>query len=141
MGQTTARSMLEFYLSGVAGPDRPMVLALHGAGADHWQLLPLLAAAAPDCMVVAPKSGRWSGWSAAGQRYSWFQAAEIPVIEPIGFGDALWQLEQFIWQMVGGDAQMGFPARRQACVGFDQGAVLASCWHRSGRNCSAVWLH
>lgn len=118
-----------------AGDDaaQPLILALHGEAADHRQLLPLLAQVSPESGVIAPKSGRWSSWTADRQRYSWFQALSLPAIEPIGFGDSLWQLEGFILDVVQGHlGSAGLTEKTVDIVGFGQGAVL-------GLALAAVW--
>ncbi|UDM52783.1 alpha/beta hydrolase [Cupriavidus sp. MP-37] len=127
------RSTLEYHYEPGTDPRRPQVLALHGAGADQRQLLLLLARTAPQATIVAPKSGRWSAWTPDGQRYTWYQDLSFPAVEPIGFGDALWQLERFCAERAGEGAGTGsrLPERIDV-VGFGQGAVL-------GLVLAAVW--
>jgi predicted esterase len=118
-----------------AGDDatQPLILALHGEAADHRQLLPLIAQASPRRGVMAPKSGRWSSWTADRQRYSWFQSLSLPAVEPIGFGDSLWQLEGFILDVVQGHlCSAASTAKSVDIVSFGQGAVL-------GLALAAVW--
>ncbi|WP_373377652.1 alpha/beta hydrolase [Cupriavidus nantongensis] len=127
------RSTLEYHFAPGTDARPPRVLALHGAGADQRQLLPLLARTAPHAAIVAPKAGRWSAWTPDGQRYAWYQDLSFPAVEPIGFGDALWQLERFCAERAGGSTGgRTRPPDRMDIVGFGQGAVL-------GLVLAAVW--
>ncbi|WP_063238872.1 alpha/beta hydrolase [Cupriavidus oxalaticus] len=127
------RSTLEYHFEPGTDARLPRVLALHGAGADQRQLLPLLARTAPHAAIVAPKSGRWFAWTPDGQSYAWYQDLSFPAVEPIGFGDALWQLERFCAERAGeGTGRRPRLSERIDVVGFGQGAVL-------GLVLAAVW--
>ena len=118
-------NVMEYALEG-ATPWRRTVVLLHGSRSDHRQLLPLARRLGPRLRVFAPKSARWVAFGVGRRYYSWFTLQTLPCPEPISFGDALYQVEQFLWELVQGDARMCSPVREKVdLVGYEQGAALA----------------
>lgn len=95
------------------------LIGLHGADASHRQIVPLLRVLADGRRIVAPRSARWSGFTEGGC-FSWFLSLQPPQIEPMGFGDALAQLESLAREYADLDH-----SRSTVLVGFDQGATMA----------------
>ncbi|BAI96687.1 hypothetical protein Sj15T_11440 [Sphingobium sp. TA15] len=118
------RFVLECSSAGHADAADGLMIALHGREADQNQVLPF-ASALGDYHVVAPRSARWAGLNAFGC-FNWFSSMEPPVVEPIGFGDGLCQLELLMLERT--DAS----ERPCTLLGYDQGAVmslmLAALW-------------
>lgn len=110
------------------------VVALHGASARHTQLLPLLRPAVPNnATLLAPRSARWCAFTDGLPLYTWYTMQQRPNVDPVSFGDALWQLESFLWWEALDDPDMRLPsARKLLLVGFEQGAGLAL-------TLSAIW--
>jgi predicted esterase len=119
-------NVMEYAVEGTTAPWGGTLVLLHGSSSDHTQLLPLGRRLGPRLRLFAPKSARWVAFGLARRYYSWFTLQAPPCPEPISFGDALFQLEQFLWEVVQGDASMCSPVREKVdLIGYEQGAVLA----------------
>ncbi len=112
-------SVLERWVEPGSTESAGTLLGLHGGDATHRQVLPLLRSLAEGRRLVAPRSARWSGLAAGGQ-FSWFSSLRPPEIEPIGFGDALAQLERFAGEYLELSCDRG-----TVLVGVDQGSTMA----------------
>lgn len=99
---------------------RGAIIALHAENSTHTDMLPLLRRVADGRRVIVPRSARWSRFGEGG-RFSWFTSVNPPLIEPIGFGDGLMQLERLLL-----DHAAEHPASRDTVVmGIGQGATMA----------------
>jgi phospholipase/carboxylesterase len=100
-------------------PERATLVALHGRNASLDQLIPLARSLAPDLRVVAPQASRgvYVGLSLAG--HTWCGVGDDGQPEPASFGDSLYQLEQFVYDL----AERGIS--RPVLLGYDLGGVLA----------------
>ncbi len=109
------------YRAGGAGT----LLGLHGRGGTLDQLLPLSQEAAPSFRVVMPQAARpitptSHGYVLEEDGFSWYLGQDFDRPEPATFGESLWQVEQFLYDLE--DQQ----SRKQPIflVGYGQGAVL-----------------
>jgi predicted esterase len=110
-----------------SGISTATIIALHGHGGDFDQLEPLCRAVGQSLQVVVPQA-----WRPVNPRmipdnpddyqgYAWYFTYQVGYPEPATFGDCLWQLEQFVYDVL--DRQS--VERPLFLLGYDQGAVLA----------------
>jgi predicted esterase len=119
------RSMLVYQEVPEEGPG-PTVIGLHRGGGDLDQLLPL-AEAIGAVRLVAPQAARpvtpaTQGTSGSPGGFTWFFIQELGYPEPATFGEGLWMVEQFIYDVRdrrGADQPMFL-------LGFEQGGVLSA---------------
>jgi phospholipase/carboxylesterase len=116
---TIAPSILERWIERSDDACRGSLIGLHGREATHRQMLPLLRDLASGRRIIAPRSARWAGMGEGGS-FNWYSSLCPPIIEPIGFGDALTQLERFACEY-----RESEHSTRMVLVGFDQGATMA----------------
>jgi predicted esterase len=112
-------------VEGVAGGGAVLV-ALHGNGSGCSQLGPFagllegrfrtIALEAP--LPVSPLTARHDGG------HVWFPSDDRGTIEPVAFGDSLYQVEQFIIELSGAPSG-GTGAQRVFLIGVEEGGVLA----------------
>jgi phospholipase/carboxylesterase len=96
------------------------MIGLHGEDSTHGDMLPLLREIGGGWRLVAPRSARWAAFGGGG-RYSWYSNVRVPAIEPVGFGDALIQLETLLLD----EAQADGGASPLVLVGAGQGGTMA----------------
>lgn len=95
------------------------LIGLHDQDSMHVEVLPLLRSVADGRRVIAPRSARWSSLEDGG-RFSWFSSVAPPLIEPIGFGDGLIQLERLAFEYAAANSTRG-----TVVLGIGQGATMA----------------
>ncbi|MEQ1575994.1 MAG: hypothetical protein ABL993_17305, partial [Vicinamibacterales bacterium] len=109
---------------GDRGANSPLLVILHGRGADDEQFVPLYDSLTPSydaCMVRAPVPVvPPTGYRSKAAERSWYQGEDIHRPEPVSFGNALWQLEQLLRDV---RDRIGVE-RPVVLAGCDQGAVL-----------------
>ncbi|MGH9894503.1 MAG: alpha/beta hydrolase, partial [bacterium] len=109
------------------GMSTATIIALHGHGGDLDQLEPLCRVLGQSLEVVMPQAprpvnpGRILDKPEAYQGYAWYFTHKVGYPEPATFGDCLWQVEQFVYDVL--DRQS--VERPLFLLGYDQGAVLA----------------
>jgi phospholipase/carboxylesterase len=100
----------------------PLVVLLHGRGADRFDLLGLAPALAPDAVVVTPQAP-WPGmpWG-YGPGWAWYRFLGDDRPEPESFDHAQRELASFL-----GSVRAELPVRTGPLVlgGFSQGGVMA----------------
>jgi predicted esterase len=122
---TMPRSFLTYReFRGDRGADSPLLVILHGRGADDEQFVPLYDSLKPSydaCMVRAPVPVvPPTGYRSKAAERSWYLGEGIHRPEPVSFGNALWQLEQLLR-----DVRDRVGVKRPVVLaGCDQGAVL-----------------
>jgi predicted esterase len=120
-----ARSMLAYQEVPAALTSAATLVGLHGQGGDLDQLLPL-ASALERFQLVLPQAARPMSPSTQGQPqtadgFTWYFIQNVGCPEPATFGEGLWLVEQFIY-----DVRERQPdARPLLLLGFGQGAVVA----------------
>jgi phospholipase/carboxylesterase len=100
------------------------LIALHGNGGDSHQLQPLLRRLNLPLTAIAPQAPRTlnpHGYLHGDRGFAWYFAHSIGHPEAATFGDCLWQLEQFIYDIHEREGGAG----PLFLLGYDQGAVLA----------------
>jgi phospholipase/carboxylesterase len=103
------------------------LVALHGRGGNVDQLVPLWREVAASFQLVAPQAARpvnpaTQGYSSESEGYTWFFIQAIGRPEPATFGEGLWLVEQFIY-----DVKDRLSTERPIfLLGYEQGAVLAA---------------
>ncbi len=119
------RSVLVYREEGTAENASTVVVALHGYGASSAQLLPLLRSIGKAFHIFAPDAPQPVSPHVYGndEGQSWFTAENISNPEPSTFGDSLYQVEQFLLDVV--ESQNRQERSQVYLLGFDQGAVLA----------------
>jgi phospholipase/carboxylesterase len=123
-----ARSMLIYQeLPQEASACPATLVALHGRGGDVDQLVPLWREVGPSFQLVAPQAARpvnpaTQGYSSESQGFTWYFIEAVGRPEPATFGEGLWLVEQFIYDVK--DRQS--PKRPIFLLGYEQGAVLAA---------------
>jgi phospholipase/carboxylesterase len=120
------RSMLVYQDVPERTQDSATLIALHGSGGDLDQLLPL-ARDIGSVHLVAPQAARpvtptTQGYSPTSDGYTWFFIQEMGHPEPATFGEGLWLVEQFIYDVR--DRQNA--DQPTFLLGFEQGAVLSA---------------
>jgi predicted esterase len=119
------RSLLSYRdLRGDRGPESPLLLFLHGRGADDEQFVGLNDSLQPRydaCLVRAPVPlvPPTGPRSSAAER-TWYLGRCIARAEPASFGNALWELERLLRDVRDREGA----GRPLVLVGRDQGAVL-----------------
>jgi predicted esterase len=119
-----ARSMLVYQEVPETATGTAVLIGLHGRGGDLDQLVPLARHVGP-CQLIAPQAARpvspvTQGHTSA-DGFTWYFIQEIGYPEPATFGEGLWLVEQFVYDVR--DRQgAGHPL---FLVGYEQGAVLA----------------
>jgi predicted esterase len=102
------------------------VIGLHAEAGDVDQLLPLAGRLGPACQFVAPQAARPTNPATQGyvenQGYLWFFIQEIGHPEPATFGESLWLLDRFVFDV----RERQGPDRPLFLVGYEQGAILAA---------------
>jgi phospholipase/carboxylesterase len=121
------RSQLVYRILAPQQPERATIIPLHGYNGAHQDLIPLARSLGPQVRIIAPEalSGVFQGRLTTG--HMWYRIQELGYPEPASFGDSLWQLEQFIYDLLK-DRQGAIRTRIPRPVfllGYDQGAVLA----------------
>jgi predicted esterase len=103
-------------------PERATVIPLHRYNGSREDLIPLARSLGPRTRVVAPEAlnGVFEGRRITG--HMWYRIQEVGHPEPGSFGDSLWQLEQFIYDVV---EELPGATMRPVLLGHDQGGVLA----------------
>jgi|SRR5687768_7101351 predicted esterase len=123
-----ARSMLIYREPVVPGACPGTLVGLHGRGGDVNQLEPLFRMVEPAFQVFAPQAARPISPATMGDHHEdtgfiwYFGGPELGRPEPATFGESLWQMEQFIYDIR--DRQDD--GRPLFLVGYDQGGVLAA---------------
>jgi len=108
----------------LAGGNSGTLIALHGNGGDSHQLKPLLRRLNLPLTAIAPQAPRTlnpHGYLHGDRGFAWYFAHSIGHPEAATFGDCLWQLEQFIYDIHEREGRAG----PLFLLGHDQGAVLA----------------
>jgi pimeloyl-ACP methyl ester carboxylesterase len=95
------------------------LIGLHREHSTHVETLPLLRMVADGRRIIAPRSARWSGYGDGG-RFSWFSSISPPLIEPVGFGDTLIQLESLLIEHQDTGSSLG-----TTVLGLGQGCAMA----------------
>jgi pimeloyl-ACP methyl ester carboxylesterase len=111
--------VLECIVDGDQASCDGTLIGLHDDQSTHLEILPLLRAIADGRRIIAPRSARWSGYDRGG-RYTWFSSISPPLVEPVGFGDTLIQLESLVL-----DHQDTATARGMTVLGLGQGGAMA----------------
>lgn len=122
------RSALTYHREGPESGSAPLtIIALHGYGGTFEQLLPLARSLGAGASIYAPEAPRpvfpHYGEKEAGQLWFFMQAVGVP--EPPLFGDSLYQVEQFLLDVVEEEGAETNPRRPIFLLGYDQGALLA----------------
>jgi predicted esterase len=113
------RLMLERRVTGSNTGGVADVLLLHDGEGRPEQLVDFAAAlSARRCII--PRAPRWASLRGEGL-YSWFTSPAYGVVDPVGLGDSLSQLEMLL--LSAGDES---PNGKLGAVGFGQGAVMAA---------------
>ncbi len=111
-------------LEAMQQPEQATVIALHGRNGALDDLVPLARMLGPRVRVFAPEAARGVYDGLALVSHTWFGLRADGQPEPASFGDSLFQLEQFVYDVV--DRAPARDARRlPLLLGYDQGAVLA----------------
>jgi predicted esterase len=119
------RSMLVYQEVPEAVVRAATLIGLHGSGGDLDQLVPLAREIGP-FQLIAPQAARpvnptTQGYSPA-DGYTWYFIQEVGRPEPATFGEGLWLIEQFIYDVK--DRQtVGQPT---FLLGYEQGGVLSA---------------
>jgi predicted esterase len=104
------------------GPEEATVIALHGRNGTLDDLVPLASSLGPAVGVFAPEAARGVYDGLELVSHTWFGLRADGEPEPASFGDSLFQLEQFVYDVVDrADGQGRLPF----VLGYDYGAVLA----------------
>lgn len=98
------------------------LIVLHGGNSTLDQLVPLAQTLRTDLEIVAPSAARGVYVDRELVSYTWFGIQDPPYPEPASFGDSLYQLEQFVYDVRARQAEDDPPPY---LLGFDLGAVLA----------------
>jgi pimeloyl-ACP methyl ester carboxylesterase len=119
-GSAAERCVLDTVVEPGDRPRGGAIVGLHDENSAPGEILPLLRALSMGRTVIAPRSARWSRFGGGG-RYSWFSSVHPPLIEPVGFGDSLIQLERLVLDWSSRD----LGERGITIVGQGQGATMA----------------
>jgi predicted esterase len=120
-----ARSMLVYQEIPEHAIGKATIVGLHGRGGDLDQLCPLVRDLGP-LQLIAPQAARpvspaTQGHGSSADGFMWYFIQELGYPEPATFGEGLWLVEQFIY-----DVRDRQGAKRPLfLVGFEQGGVLA----------------
>ena len=119
------RSMLVYQELPETDQGAATLVGLHGRGGDLDQLVPL-AREIGSLRLVAPQAARpvnptTQGYSPSSDGFTWYFIQDVPYPEPATFGEGLWLVEQFIYDV---RDRQGVE-RPILLLGYEQGAVLA----------------
>jgi predicted esterase len=117
-----ARSQLVYRAAPPTAAARATLVVLHGRNSRLDQLFPLAQRLGPDLTIVAPEAARGVYVDRELVSYTWFGIQELPYPEPASFGDSLYQLEQFVYDV---RARQLHEEPPPYVLGYDLGAVLA----------------
>lgn len=97
----------------------PTVVALHGRGADDYDLIPLVESLGFDVLVIAPRAPLLFN---AGGGYAWYDFGREGIPDPPSFRESLRLLQEFLVQI-----REGYPIGPTGPIllGFSQGAVMS----------------
>ncbi len=98
----------------------PTIVALHGRGADAYDLIPLVdSLGLEDALLIAPRAPMPFNFGAG---FAWYGLQEEGVPEPETFLASLDRLRKFL-----AEVRAGYPVDRQRVIllGFSQGTVMA----------------
>ncbi|MBI4301220.1 MAG: hypothetical protein HY664_01260 [Chloroflexi bacterium] len=125
--QKMRRSVLIYRDEGPeSGSTKLTIIALHGSGGTFEQLLPLARSLGEGVRIYSPEAPR-PVFPHYGQREGqlWFFVQDVGVPEAPLFGDSLYQVEQFLWDVAEEEDAKTNPRGPIFLLGYDQGAVLA----------------
>jgi len=97
------------------GP-HPVLLLLHGRGANEHDLLPLASSFDPRFLVISARAPltRWGG-------YHWYDLIEMGTPDPVTYARGLAALQRFVAEVL---ATFPVAADRLFLLGFSQGAMM-----------------
>jgi predicted esterase len=104
------------------GPEQRTVVTLHGYKGAGDDLVPLASSLGPGTRVLAVESLNCVFESRYVTGRFWYRILELGNPEPGSLGDSLWELEQFMYDLMD---NMGAGFRPPYLLGYDQGAVMA----------------
>jgi phospholipase/carboxylesterase len=117
------RSQLVFTMVEAAEePATQAVIALHGYGGHMTHLIPLVRSLGPSVEMWIPRAPRPAYFGRETIAHYWYVGERNGTPDPPSFGDCLFQIEQFVLDVVGRRSEL---RRAPILVGVDQGAVLA----------------
>jgi predicted esterase len=102
-------------------PPGAAVILLHGENGGLDDLVPLARSLSPHLEVVAVEAPR-RVFNTQAVVHTWFSIQEPGRPEPVSFGDSLFQLEQFVYDIAEVRRQQSVPVYM---LGYDQGALMA----------------
>jgi phospholipase/carboxylesterase len=108
-----------------AADGAPLVVLMHGRGADRFDLLPLGPQLAPNAVVVAPEAP-WSGlpWG-YGPGWAWYRFLGRNRPDPESFEGSQRQLGDFLAAL---PSTLPVKTRPLVLAGFSQGGVMAMAY-------------
>jgi predicted esterase len=118
-----ARSQLVYQVVPSAQqPERATIITLHGYNGAREDLIPLAQSLGPHARIIAPEAlnGVFEGRLVTG--HFWYRMQELGYPEPGSLGDSLWELEQFLYDLLEAGQDEAWPP---FLLGYDQGAVVA----------------
>jgi predicted esterase len=120
------RSMLVYQEVPENTAQAATLIGLHGSGGDLDQLVTLGREVGP-FQFIAPQAARpvspaTQGYSATSDGYTWYFIQEVGRPEPATFGEGLWLVEQFIYDV----NERKPPGQPTFLLGYEQGAVLST---------------
>jgi len=120
------RSMLVYQEIHESSAQAATLIGLHGSGGDLDQLVAFGREIGP-FQFIAPQAARpvspvTQGYPASSDGYTWYFIQEIGRPEPATFGEGLWLVEQFIYDV----KQRQPPGQPMFLMGYEQGAVLST---------------
>jgi pimeloyl-ACP methyl ester carboxylesterase len=120
------RCVLERIVESEDQSSQGTLIGLHDEQSTHSEMLSFMRSIADGRHMIAPRSARWSAYHEGG-RFSWFSSVSPPLIEPIGFGDSLMQLESLILEYIdiGSTSGLVLAGRGQ---GGTMAITLAALW-------------
>ncbi|HWQ23920.1 MAG TPA: hypothetical protein VNK94_07445 [Gaiellaceae bacterium] len=104
-----------------ASSARATLVALHGRDATLDELVPLTRSLGPDLRVILAEAPRVVYVATVPVSFTWFRTGDPGHVEPASFGDSLYQVEQFVYDVA--ERHPGEP--HPFLLGYDLGAVLA----------------
>src|SRR5258708_5259256 len=121
-GDVVSRSLLvRRRVPADAGPLRGTVIVLHGDNGALDDLMPLARSLSPHLELIAAEAPR-RVFNPQSVVHTWFSIQETGRPEPVRFGDSLFQLEQFVYDISEVRAENSVPVY---LLGYDQGALMA----------------
>ncbi len=120
------RSMLVYQEVPESAAQAATLIGLHGSGGDLDQLVALGRNVGP-FQFIAPQAARpvspaTQGYSATSDGYTWYFIQEAGRPEPATFGEGLWLVEQFIYDV----KERKPPGHPTFLLGYEQGGVLST---------------